>query len=35
VLLDAIASQAEHVAISYLWRPTLHDPDDEMVLEQR
>jgi predicted nucleic acid-binding protein len=32
-LLDALAAVCEPVAISYLWRPTLRDPDDEMVLE--
>jgi putative PIN family toxin of toxin-antitoxin system len=32
-LLDAILRQSEEVAISYLWRPTLRDPADEMVLE--
>jgi predicted nucleic acid-binding protein len=32
-LLDALAAICEPVAISYLWRPTLRDPDDEMVLE--
>ena len=33
VLLDALCSVCEPVGISYLWRPTLRDPDDEMVLE--
>jgi predicted nucleic acid-binding protein len=33
LLLNAILRQAEPVTISYLWRPTLRDPDDEMVLE--
>lgn len=33
LLLDAIAEQAEPVPISFLWRPVLRDPDDEMVLE--
>jgi putative PIN family toxin of toxin-antitoxin system len=32
-LLDALIAICEPVAISYLWRPTLRDPDDEMVLE--
>jgi predicted nucleic acid-binding protein len=32
-LLDALAAIFEPVAISYLWRPALRDPDDEMVLE--
>lgn len=33
LLLDAIVRQGERVAISYLWRPALRDPGDEMVLE--
>ena len=33
LLLDAIVRRCERVAITYLWRPTLRDPDDEMVLE--
>lgn len=33
VLLDAIAIVATPVRISYLWRPTLPDPDDDLVLE--
>jgi putative PIN family toxin of toxin-antitoxin system len=32
-LLDAIAVVATPVTISYLWRPILRDPDDELVLE--
>jgi putative PIN family toxin of toxin-antitoxin system len=32
-LLDAIASVAEPVRLAYLWRPTLSDMDDDMVLE--
>jgi putative PIN family toxin of toxin-antitoxin system len=32
-LLDAIAVVATPVIISYLWRPILRDPDDELVLE--
>jgi putative PIN family toxin of toxin-antitoxin system len=32
-LLDAIAVVATRVTISYLWRPRLRDPDDELVLE--
>ena len=32
-LLDAIAVVATPVTISYLWRPMLRDPDDELVLE--
>ena len=33
VLLDAIALVATPVRISYLWRPTLPDPDADWVLE--
>ena len=33
VLLDAIALVATPVRISYLWRPILADPDDDLVLE--
>jgi predicted nucleic acid-binding protein len=33
VLLDAIAFVATPVRISYLWRPMLPDPDDDLVLE--
>ena len=32
-LLDALARIAEPVEISYLWRPHLADPGDELVLE--
>lgn len=32
-LLDAIALIAEPVRVSYLWRPILPDPDDDLVLE--
>ena len=32
-LLDALAQLAEPVEISYLWRPHLADPGDELVLE--
>lgn len=32
-LLDAIAKVAEPVRLSYLWRPTLSDPRDDMVME--
>jgi predicted nucleic acid-binding protein len=32
-LLDAIAAIITPVTISYLWRPILRDPDDELVLE--
>jgi putative PIN family toxin of toxin-antitoxin system len=33
MLLDAIALIATPVIISYLWRPMLRDPNDELVLE--
>jgi predicted nucleic acid-binding protein len=33
VLLDAIAVVAEPIRISYLWRPVLPDPADDLVLE--
>jgi putative PIN family toxin of toxin-antitoxin system len=32
-ILDAIAVIAEPVRLAYLWRPTLPDADDDMVLE--
>ena len=32
-LLDAICAVCTPVEISFLWRPVLRDPDDEMVLE--
>jgi putative PIN family toxin of toxin-antitoxin system len=32
-LLDAFVARAHPVVISYLWRPSLRDPGDEMVLE--
>lgn len=32
-LLDAVAMVAEPVRLAFLWRPTLRDPDDDMVLE--
>jgi putative PIN family toxin of toxin-antitoxin system len=32
-LLDALARIADPVQISYLWRPHLADPGDELVLE--
>lgn len=32
-LLDAFAAVAEPVTLAYLWRPTLPDMDDDMVLE--
>ena len=31
-LLDALAAVCQPVLISYFWRPTLRDPDAEMVL---
>lgn len=33
IVLDALAAVAEPVRLSYLWRPALDDPDDDMVLE--
>lgn len=33
VFLDALLALAEPVEIHFLWRPQLHDPNDEMVLE--
>jgi len=33
VVLDAIAAVAEPIRISYLWRPILADPGDDLVLE--
>jgi predicted nucleic acid-binding protein len=32
-LLDALCAVCRPIEISYLWRPTLRDPDDEMVRE--
>lgn len=32
-VLDALASVIEPVRLAYLWRPTLPDPQDDMVLE--
>lgn len=32
-LLDAVSAVAEPVRLAYLWRPTLPDMDDDMVLE--
>jgi putative PIN family toxin of toxin-antitoxin system len=32
-LLDALCAVCRPVEIASLWRPTLRDPDDEMVLE--
>ena len=33
ILLDAVASVGEPVRPSFLWRPSLRDADDDMVLE--
>jgi putative PIN family toxin of toxin-antitoxin system len=33
ILLDTLAAHVEPVHLSYLWRPQLRDPKDEMVLE--
>ena len=33
VLLDTVAAVAEPVRLAFLWRPTLPDVDDDMVLE--
>jgi len=33
ILLDAIALVVESIRISYLWRPMLPDPGDDLVLE--
>jgi predicted nucleic acid-binding protein len=32
-LLDAVAAVAEPVRLAFLWRPSLRDLDDDMVLE--
>jgi putative PIN family toxin of toxin-antitoxin system len=32
-LLDGLLRRSEQVAISFLWRPSLRDPGDDMVLE--
>jgi putative PIN family toxin of toxin-antitoxin system len=32
-VLDAMVAVAEPVRLSFLWRPMLTDPDDDMVLE--
>jgi len=31
--LDYICLESRHINISYLWRPVLKDPNDELVLE--
>ncbi|MBV9063172.1 MAG: PIN domain-containing protein [Alphaproteobacteria bacterium] len=33
ILLDAVAAVAEPVTLDFLWRPTLPDSNDDMVLE--
>lgn len=33
VILDAVAGLVEPVRMSYLWRPMLPDPGDDLVLE--
>jgi len=33
IFLDALIALAEPVLTHFLWRPQLHDPNDEMVLE--
>ena len=33
IFLDAIIAMGEPVPTHFLWRPQLHDPNDEMVLE--
>ena len=33
ILLDALAAVGEGVRLSFLWRPLLKDPEDDMVLE--
>jgi putative PIN family toxin of toxin-antitoxin system len=33
LLLDAVAAVCTPVRLAFLWRPTLRDPDDDMVLE--
>jgi putative PIN family toxin of toxin-antitoxin system len=32
-VLDTVAATAEPVRLAFHWRPTLRDPDDDMVLE--
>jgi putative PIN family toxin of toxin-antitoxin system len=32
-ILDYLCEQADHIMVSYLWRPTLKDPEDDMLLE--
>ena len=33
LFVDAIVAMAEPVTAHFLWRPQLHDPGDEMILE--
>lgn len=33
IVLDTLAAHVKPVHLSYLWRPQLRDPNDEMVLE--
>lgn len=33
LLLDTLGAVCAPVEVSFLWRPILRDPDDEMVLE--
>jgi predicted nucleic acid-binding protein len=33
IFLDAVIAMGEPVPTHFLWRPQLHDPNDEMVLE--
>ena len=33
IFLDAVIALGEPVLTHFLWRPQLHDPNDEMVLE--
>jgi putative PIN family toxin of toxin-antitoxin system len=33
IFVDAVLAMAEPVKTHFLWRPQLHDPGDEMVLE--
>ena len=33
IVLDTLSAHVEPVHLSYLWRPQLRDPNDEMVLE--
>jgi putative PIN family toxin of toxin-antitoxin system len=32
-LIDSLCALGHHHEIFFLWRPILHDPDDEMILE--